>query len=215
MAEMGGGDIDEYDDRGYVEPQPELYSRLYALCKTTMEGLEARGYLGESEKEGLEIIGEMAKRLRDMSVKELQNETLTDEEYNFIRDYGGALEHLWYDTVKDETDREYADSSEFPMALVTDVATDPNGCCLEEAIGGASRIYVIFPIDGELHIGIGGVFNYYQFVQPISDRMTDKEWRIKLGIQLNDYDRYAGESVEGPDWTDSYRHYWKDSYYEY
>ena len=215
MAEMGGGDIEEYDDRGYVEPQPELYSRLYALSKTTMEGLEARGYLGASEKEGLEIIGEMAKRLRDMSVKELQNETLTDEEYNFIRDYGGALEHLWYDTVKDETENTYADSSEFPMALVTDVATDPNGYCLEEAIGGASRIFVIFPIDGELHIGIGGVFNYYQFEQPISDRMTDKEWRIKLGIQLNDYDRYAGESVEGPDWTDSYRHYWKDNDYDY
>ena len=102
MAEMGGGDIDEYDDRGYVEPQPELYARLYALTKTTQEGLEKRGYLGDDEKDGLERLGELAKRLRDISVKELQNEKLTDDDYELIRDYGGSLEHLWYDTVKND-----------------------------------------------------------------------------------------------------------------
>ena len=214
MAEMGGGDDDTiYDDRGYVEPQPELYARLYALTKTTMEGLEERGFLGANEKEGLERLAELSKRLRDISVKELQNEKLTDEDYELIRDYGGSLEHLWYDTIKDETSRTYVDSAEFPMALVADVATDPNGVCLEEAIGGAARIFVIFPIDGELHIGVGGVYNYYQFVQPISDRMTDKEWRIKLGMQMDDDDRYRGESgIRGPEWTDSYRYYWNYSY---
>ena len=215
MAEMGGGDDYEYDDRGYVEPQPELYARLYALTKTTIKGLEERGYLGESDKEGLEILGELSMRLRDISVKELQNESLTDDEYELIRSYGGCLEHLWHDTIKDDATSTYVDSAEFPMALVADVATDPNGVCLEEAIGGAARIYVIFPIDGELHIAIGGVFNYYQFVQPLSDRLTDKEWRIKLGIQLDDGGRYRGESVEGPAWTDSYRFYWKDYDYQY
>ena len=214
MAEMGGGDIDEYDDRGYVEPEPELYARLYALTKTTAEGLEKLGYLGANEKDGLMRLGDLAKSLRDISVKELQNEKLTDEEYELIRCYGGSLEHLWYETIKDDAENEYADSAEFPMALVADVATDPNGVCLEEAIGGASRIYVIFPIDGELHIGVGGVFNYYQFVQPISDRLTDKEWRIKLGIQLDDNDEYhPDDNIEGPEWTDSYRFSWK-KYYE-
>ena len=215
ISEMGGGDDDTiYDDRGYVEPQPELYSRLYALTKTTMEGLDKMGYLGKDEKEGLKRLGELAMRLRDISVKELQNEALTDDEYELIRDYGGSLEHLWYDAVKDEANNGYADAAEFPIALITDVATDPNGVCLEEAIGGVSYIYVIFPIDGELHIGVGGVFNYYQFVQPISDRMTDKEWRIKLGMQLDDDDRYWPEDIDHPAWVDSYRYYWKENKYE-
>lgn len=215
IAEMGGDDDYIYDDRGYVEPQPELYSRLYALTKTTMDGLGKMGYLGKDEKEGLQRLGELAQRLRDISVKELQNEKLTDDDYELIRDYGGSLEHLWYDTVKDEGTDGYADAAMFPMSLIADVATDPNGTCLEEAIGGAARIYVIFPIDGELHIGIGGVFNYYQFEQPISDRMTDSEWRIKLGQQVDDDGWYHGESVQSPEWTDSYRHYWKDNGYEY
>ena len=74
---------------------------------------------------------------------------------------------------------------------------------------------MIFPIDGELHVAVGGVFNYYQFVQPISDRMTDKEWRIKLGIQLDDNDEYHPDNgIESPAWTDSYRYVWKYTYDE-
>ena len=213
IAEMGGGDWETYDDRGYVEPEPELYARLYALTVTTSEGLSRLGVIREVDKEGIERLGELAATLQEISVKELKNEGLTDEEYDFIREYGGALEHLWDDTVKSKKDSEWIDSSEFPMALVTDVATNPNGVCLQEAIGGASRIYVVFPIDGELHIGIGGVFNYYQFVQPTSDRLTDSEWRIMLGMQLDENDEYHPQrGIKGPDWVQSYRFKWE---YEY
>lgn len=208
MAEMGGGDDTVYDDRGYVEPEPELYDRLYTLTKNTSEGLDKLGVISNEDKEGLRLLGELAKSLRDISIKELNNESLSDDEYELIRGYGGSLEHFWKDTLKNKTDKEYIDSREFPMALVTDVATDPNGSCLQLGIGGASTIYVIFPIDGQLHIGRGGVFNFYQFEQPISDRMTDKEWRIKLGMCMDDNDEYHFEEVEQPAWTQSYRYRW-------
>jgi len=208
MAEMGGGDDTVYDDRGYVEPEPELYDRLYTLTKNTSEGLDKLGVISNEDKEGLRLLGELAKSLRDISIKELNNESLSDDEYELIRGYGGSLEHFWKDTLKNKTDKEYIDSREFPMALVTDVATDPNGSCLQLGIGGASTIYVIFPIDGQLHIGRGGVFDFYQFEQPISDRMTDKEWRIKLGMSMDDNDEYHFEEVEQPAWTQSYRYRW-------
>lgn len=208
MAEMGGGDDTVYDDRGYVEPEPELYDRLYTLTKNTSEGLDKLGVISNEDKEGLRLLGELAKSLRDISIKELNNESLSDDEYELIRGYGGSLEHFWKDTLKNKTDKEYIDSREFPMALVTDIATDPNGSCLQLGIGGASTIYVIFPIDGQLHIGRGGVFNFYQFEQPISDRMTDKEWRIKLGMSMDDNDEYHFEEVEQPAWTRSYRYRW-------
>ena len=208
MAEMGGGDDTVYDDRGYVEPEPELYDRLYTLTKNTSYGLDKLGVISNEDKEGLRLLGELAKSLRDISIKELNNESLSDDEYELIRGYGGSLEHFWKDTLKNKTDKEYIDSREFPMALVTDIATDPNGSCLQLGIGGASTIYVIFPIDGQLHIGRGGVFNFYQFEQPISDRMTDKEWRIKLGMSMDDNDEYHFEEVEQPAWTQSYRYRW-------
>ena len=209
MAEMGGGDDTVYDDRGYVEPEPELYDRLYTLTKNTSDGLGKLGVISDEDKEGLRLLGELSKNLRDISIKELNAESLTDDEYELIRGYGGSLEHFWKDTLKNKTDKEYIDSREFPMALVTDIATDPNGSCLQLGIGGASTIYVIFPIDGQLHIGRGGVFNFYQFEQPISDRMTDKEWRVKLGMSMDDNDEYHFEEVEQPAWTQSYRYRWR------
>ncbi len=36
------------------------------------------------------------------------------------------------------------------------------------------------PLNGKLHIAQGGVFSYYEFKQPRSDRLTDEAWREKL-----------------------------------
>ena len=96
----------------------------------------------------------------------------------------------------------------FPAALVVDVATDPEGSVLELATGNISTIYVVVPVDGTLKVAKGGVFDFYQFTQPISDRMTDREWRIKLGIIADDEGNYHWEGEDLPDkpeWTEIYR----------
>lgn len=206
MAEMGGADEDVFDDRGYVEPEPELYYSLAQLSNDTISGLEGFGIISDSDKENLMLLANMSTTLGDLSIKELTCEPLTDDEYDFIREYGGNLEHLWRKTITDKSEDEYVDSREYPCALVADIATDPNGFCLEEAIGGASTIYVVFPIDGELHIGRGSVFTYYQFEVPLSERMTDSDWRIKLGMELNENMEYNYEDdIPKPDWTYMYR----------
>ena len=213
VAEMGGGD-EEVDDRGYVEPMPELYHRLSVLTQKTAYGLDKFGVISDTDKENLARLEELADQLTTISIKELTNEALTEEEFELVRSYGGNLEHFWEEAVKSQTDsdsRPY--SSEFPAALVVDVATDPNGTVLEEAIGGISEIYVVVPVDGKLRIAKGGVFTYYQFEQPLSDRMTDSQWRQRLGLELTDDMQYIqDDSLEQPQWTQSYRSKWK---YEY
>ena len=211
MAEMGGDDDTIYDDRGYVETEPEVFGRLAALTTTTVNGLDKYGVISSEDKENLSKLGQLAKSLQKIAVKELNNESLSQEDYTLIREYGGNLEHFWKQTIKDKVDiNSYVESAEFPMALIADVATDPNGRCLEEAIGGASQIYVAFLLDGEIHIGIGGVFTYYQFEQPLSNRLTDSEWRRLIGMELNDDMTYNWDNyVAQPDWTQSYRYTWK------
>ncbi|MDE6949797.1 MAG: DUF3160 domain-containing protein, partial [Lachnospiraceae bacterium] len=122
MAEMGGGMEEEPDDRGYVEPEPLVYARFNALASQTAEGLEKYGMLKDSDKENLFKLAEMAEKLLVISEKELQNETLTEEEYEFIRCYGGNLEHFWTEAVKNDAGIEGA--QELPAAVVTDIATD-------------------------------------------------------------------------------------------
>ncbi len=208
MAEMGGGDIEVIDDRGYVEPEPELYDHLRKLTLETANGLKYYGLLDSADEEELKKLSELSESLCTISVKELQNEKLTDDEYELIRAYGGNLEHFWSETTKVMTGKEDNSSEEYPAALVVDVATDPNGVVLEEAIGGLSEIYVIVPVDGKLRVASGVVYNYYQFTQPIDQRLTDSEWRTMAGMVVDDnYELHMDENLDDkkPDWTKSYR----------
>ncbi|MCR5487608.1 MAG: DUF3160 domain-containing protein [Lachnospiraceae bacterium] len=209
MAEMGGGDEEVFDDRGYVEPEPELYGRLSALIQATIDGLSGFEALSKKEKESLEKLLELSESLKEISILELENKPLSDEQYELIRGFGGSLEHFWEEAVLSQSKGEGSESAEFPAALVTDVATDPNGFCLLEGIGGVSKLYVVFPLDGELHLGIGGVYNYYQFMNPISERLTDQEWRQMLGMAPDEnMEFHPDDGLEQPEWVKSYRYYW-------
>ena len=199
-AESGAGGPEEKDDRGYVEPNPYVYARLASLLKMTNEGLEMRGLLTASMKDNLGKMEQLAVSLKTISEKELNNEKLTDNEYELIRSFGGQLEHFWLKVNKDElafkqstSQRDYL--NENPAAIVADVATDPNGQVLEEGTGKISEIYVVVPIDGKLRIAKGGVYSYYEFTWPMSDRLTDKKWRELLN---------SSQAPALPSWTDAF-----------
>lgn len=200
-AEMGGGgNSKEKDDRGYVEPNPYVYARLASLLRMTSEGLEMRGLLTGNMKDNLSKMEQLAISLKTISEKELSNKKLTDEEYELIRSYGGQLEHFWIEVNKDEAayketgnQRDYL--NENPAAIIADVATDPNGQVLEVGTGKISEIYVVVPIDGKLKIAKGGVYSYYEFTWPMSDRLTDKKWRELLN---------SDQAPALPSWTNTF-----------
>ncbi|MBQ7587648.1 MAG: DUF3160 domain-containing protein [Lachnospiraceae bacterium] len=205
MAEMGGGWDEEVDDRGYAEPEPVVYSRFAKLAENTATGLKKYGLLAKDDKDNLNKMAEMAKMLVTISEKELRDETLTEEEYDFIRDYGGDIEHIWADATRDE-ENEYPRSDEHPGAIVADVATDPNGSVLELGTGEVGEIYVVCPIAGKIKVCTGAVYSFYEFKWPLSDRLTDEQWRQKLGIwPVSGYDFKPDESIKQPEWTQSYR----------
>ncbi len=205
MAEMGGGAPEELDDRGYVEPEAEVYRRFAELAEQTADGLQVYGILDPADRENLTRLASLARSLEMISRKELQNERLSDEEYDLIREYGGTLEHFWIEAVKDRTDAEYLDAREIPASLVTDLATDPNGMVLQAANGRPAQIYVIVPVDGTLRIASGVVYNFYQFRQPLSARLTDTEWRQMAGEWMSPDGRFhQDETPEKPWWTQSY-----------
>ena len=208
MAEMGGGEDEIRDDRGYVDPQLEVYNRFVNLSKKTKDGLEAFGMIGQTQKEDLDRLSEIAMTLISISEKELKNEPISDEDYEFIRCYGGYLEHFWLEVNRDKSEDEIIDSFQAPCPVIADIATDPNGAVLEVGSGKASDVYVIFPIDGELHIGRGSCYSFYQFVTSLDNRMTDLEWRNMLsGGYLDDNWNWVEveKAPEQPEWTSSYR----------
>ncbi len=195
-AELGGGMPEKKDDRGYVEPNPFLYARLASLLGMTEDGLEERGLLSLEMKENLNRMQELVVSLKNIAEKELNNEKLSEDEYELIRSYGGQLEHLWLEIYKNEEEFKAMGQRDFlnenPAAIIADVATDPNGVVLEVGTGKISEIYVVVPVDGKLRIAKGGVYSYYEFSWPMSDRLTDKKWRELLMSDI---------APKTPDWT--------------
>lgn len=211
MAEMGGEPIPDRDDRGYVEAEPLIYARLTGLVNATSSGLEGYGVLSAEDKENLKLLAEITGQLQVISEKELRNELPTDEEFDFIRTYGGQLEHFWQEANKDMLDQsEYGrlTTKEFPAALVVDVATDPNGSCLELGTGRPNEIIVVITVDGVKKAAFGSVYSYYEFEQPLSDRLTDHEWKQMIGLELKDDNTYTPreEWPKQVDWSESYRY---------
>jgi hypothetical protein len=187
---MGGGPPPPKDFRGYVEPDPYLYSRLASLVKMTADGLEARQFLDKETKRQLDLMFELAISLKTISEKELINEALTEEEHDLIKSFGGQIEHLWSGIFKTNVL-----NNENSAPLVADVATDPNGAVLEEATGNVYEIYVVVPVENILRIARGGVYSYYEFTWPISDRLTDSRWKEILK---------SDQKPEQPEWTRSF-----------
>ncbi len=198
-AELGAGPPPQFDDRGYVEPRPEVFARLAALIKMTKEGLSIRDLISEDMATSLSNMETLATQLKTIAEKELNNESRTEEEYELIRSYGGQLEHFWLDVHQEDMEQSGQYQDEYlhnnPAAIVADVATDPNGTVLEEGVGKIDTIYVLVEVEGVVKIAQGGVFSYYEFPWQLSDRLTDEKWRELL---LSD------DAPERPDWTASF-----------
>ena len=215
MAEMGGGDIPEYDDRGYVQPEPLVYERFKFLADETRDGLKDRGLLSSQDEENLKRLSELSKSLYDISIKELNDEVLSDEEYDFIREYGGTLEHFWYDVMSYDTGDEEINTEKYQASLVVDVATDPNGQVLEMGTGRPCTIYVIVNVDGKVKIAKGSVYSFYQFAWPLEDRLTDTSFRVLMGYEPGNDGYFTSEDERRPDmpwWTKEYSYVYEDEY---
>jgi hypothetical protein len=195
-AEMGGGGMEEIDDRGYVEPNPHLYARLASLTAMTRDGLKMRGLIDQKDSKNMDQLYELVLQLKVISEKELANKVLTEEEYELIRTFGGQLEHFWYEVYRGNGLESRSQISDFPAMLIADVATNPPAEVLEVGTGYVDDIYAIVPVDGTLRLAKGGVYSYYEFPWNAADRLTDQKWQEMI---------YNDKAPALPEWTANYR----------
>lgn len=172
---------------GYVEPAPEFYKRLLALTTMTRTGLSDLQALNETETNRLNNLETVLKRLLNISTLELEGKELKESDYEFIRNFG---EHL--DSIITGVNNQGKETT-----IIADVHTDTNtALVLEEAVGYVNLIIVAYKTpDGKVIMGAGPVFSYYEFKQPMSDRLTDEAWKQLLE---------AGQEPSRPIWTESF-----------
>jgi hypothetical protein len=172
--------------QGYVEPVPEFYARMLALTKMAHNGLAEMEVLDKQSDKDFTTLEITLEKLLEISIKEVENKELTDEEYEFIRTFDQNISPML----------ENVDIKSQMSTLVADVYTGPGGSVLEEGTGKLELIVVAYKQpDGRVVLGAGPVMSYYEFWQPSGERLTDEEWRE----MLND------NPPERPEWVESFK----------
>lgn len=179
--------------KNYVEPNPYLYGRLASLVRFTRVGLESRNMLLSGFDEKIELFEQLLHFLKKISIKELENIPLSNDESDNIYCFGRVMQDLV--SVFRTTQYPYNYQAD-DMAIVADVHTDSNSdLCLEEGVGFPLEIFVIVNEGNNIRMTQGAIFSYYEFKQPIADRLTDEAWRVLL----------IGENrPEMPEWISSF-----------
>ncbi len=179
---------------GYVEPVPRVYARLAGLCRMMISGLGERSLLSELIDSKLGLLHDFLRSLQAISIKELTDTPLNETEIQVIRCSGDILELVT--SLPSDDPYLYTSSADTKMAVITDVHTDPNSeTVLEVGVGNPMVIYVAVPIGDEIVLTRGGTFSYYEFTQPMNDRLTDETWQDMLD---------AGEEPPLPSWLGSF-----------
>ncbi|MDO5028693.1 MAG: DUF3160 domain-containing protein [Bacillota bacterium] len=203
MAEMGGGGPVEMP-KGYVEPNIELFDKLTWLLEFTKVNLKHRQMLSLETEEKLTSFEDMVIDLREIARKELENIPLTEEDFERIHYIGGEMEAImiqfvqgdeadqyglayWYE-IENDTDRRMPVVVDLMRVVDNSIGLDP-GQISQIATGRPAEIYVVYPHQGKLYMGRGGIFSYYEFLA--DERMTDEEWQEQL---------LKGQEKELPTW---------------
>ncbi len=171
---------------GYVEPFPDLYGRLASLCRMMADGLESRVEIEEPLANQFEYLHDALLTMQDISIKELSGTLFNSTDDDFMKRIGIILSGI-----------EGCGEEGGKAALVTDVHTDSNnGEVLQEATGNPMIIYVAVPTaDGEPYLTRGAIYSYFEFKQPMSNRLTDEAWWAILS---------SGTVPEMPAWTSAF-----------
>lgn|GEM_PF-428318 len=185
----GGGPPTSGLAPAYVEPNPNVFYRLAYPAASLYEGLspyiatwDDKGW-GETPSSNdwtpplifynhhhqLGNLAEYFNKFGEIAERELKGEALTQEDYGVIQtclELKDCKDHGLYTDNPPEMDP-------FPVIAAVSGYQDS---VLEAGVGYLNRIYVAVPLEGKLEIAQGGVFSYYEFTQPRTNRLTDQAW---------------------------------------
>jgi len=189
IAEGGGENLFKPPPRNWVEPDPAAYGRLIEAVKLMRNGLAERNLLTKSAGNLLASELDMLVFFKRIAGDELAGKPISSDDNNRLRYIGGEMEAIWWRTA--DVSRYASPTDADDEALVADIGSSSKGV-LELGTGRIDRLYVLVPDDqGNFQLAAGGVYSYYEFLNPPGQRLSDKEWQGLLD---------SGEAPARPDW---------------
>ncbi len=198
-AECGEGGFEAIlmrPPRGYVEPDPETFSRIAGLFEAaaqlvgaadmrltgvmpdeSADGTPAREALKQGLLRRLSETAVKARLFQGMAAKEVRGETLTAAEYEEILYFGRVAEHHFL-IFKSLANKDLALSTPNPIPKIADVA-DVNGSApyLLAAVGRPLEWDHAVPYYGRREIVKGAAYGFYELVS--DSLLNDEDWLKK------------------------------------
>ncbi len=196
LAEMGeGGDTDKIKEEdvpyGFVQPELRFWAELERLVNYTFAGFTRHRLLPNTVEEW----GHLGRFQRDVAaLRLLANKTAAGGKWN-LEDRLWLLEFNPSYMAEPVDPMNVQGPDDGKAAIVADIQTNvQKGEVLYQGLG---RPYLILALVGDAGLNrlvAGTACDYYEFVQPLQERLTDEEWRKKF---------YAidPEPQPKPDWT--------------
>ena len=136
----------------WLEPAPQFYGALASAARSVAVRLESRH---------MEAYADLAERCAELSERALDGGPLRTDEVEFLNGLDRALRAL--------TGRE-----DGPVTI--DFHTDANSGLVVQAALGRPQVVESGAGGGSR----GGLFSVHQFKQPLSERLTDEEWAVRV-----------------------------------
>lgn len=175
----------------YVEPQPEVYSRLADLTRLTRHGLGELKMLADALDRPISNQETLLGRLTTISVAELHHEVISASDQDYVSGIGTTFSNTIVSIAAVTSEAPEPPDDSYPSTLVgilegdpykatvvADVHTDANTARVLEVGSGYVDWVVVVNLDptGALVANIGPIFSYYEFAQPMERRLNDNDW---------------------------------------
>jgi hypothetical protein len=195
---------------GYVEPYPETYARIKFFAEEAARRIEAVDFeldgfdhtdMKRRQVEFLKQMAETVGKLERLARKELAAEPFTSEEQEWLKKVidirGGGSGPPTYSGWYCQLFYGGGERSAAWEPTIVDVHTDPNSrTVLEQGVGNCTFLVVAIDNAGDRMIYVGPAYSYYEFHQPVENRLTDEDWARML---------IRGEAPQRPAWTSGFQ----------
>jgi len=163
----------------YVEPYPEVFARAGQLVARLRDRLQTLGVMPAALTENYDDYIKLMSELEQAAREELAGRPLTPKAMASLRYAAARLKGVT--RLPAPLADKLLGKADSDMALIADVHTDANAAkVLEVAVGRPLHLTVVVPqADGPVAFQ-GAAFSYYEFKEPMDNRLTDEAWQARF-----------------------------------
>lgn len=163
---------------GYVEPNLSAILWIQSTLDDAIVQLSDNGFMSDAYKNKYKDYKDIIDKLVQIVEIEAKDGKITEKQNEYIYSVPYKLANI----ILPATFSDYFEKKDLQMALVADVHTDSDkGKVLEVATGIPYKIYVALNDgNGGKRIAEGYTYSYYEFHQPMSNRLNDDQWKAKV-----------------------------------